>query len=255
MFATRHQFWRQKAAPVGGFGNNALFDGSTDQFLSVPSVTDLITWRATSGFTIEYWFYATVEPGTINGGPGNHNAVSTNYWSFGPTTNRRIEFYFWTPGQTFIRTDDNAYSLNTWHNVAMVSTTSGTNTTTSIYLDGVRQQVRLDSGSLGNSVTQSGGVVATGTPFRMGRYGSGANPNRWDTFFMDNLRVSNIDRYSGASYTVQTEPFTDDANTQLLMICDEPNNTTTFTDSSSANRTVTNNNDRVVATDQRANHS
>jgi hypothetical protein len=255
MFSARGPLWFQPPAPSGGFGNNALYPGNTDQFLSVNSTTDLITWKATTGFTIEYWFYATAWPGTINPGPGNQDAGGTNYWSFGPAVNGRLEFYFWSPGTTYITTADSLMSLNTWHNISAVMTSVGSTTTVSLYIDGVRRQVRLGTGSgsgtLADTQTTTAGATSAGTPFRMGRYGS----NRWTDFYMDNLRVSNINRYSGASYTVASSPFTSDANTQLLMICDGTPGSTTFTDSSSFNRTVTNNVNRVTISSARANHS
>ena len=251
MFAARQAFYPPLIA-AGGFGNSSFWSNTTSssRWLSVNSTLGLITWKA-SGFTIEYWSYMTSQwPGSINPGPGNQDTGGTNYWSFGPADNGRLEFYYWGPGTNFIRTNTNAMALNTWYNVCMVGTTSGSSTTVTLYINGTRQQIQLGSGSFGDTVTVSNGVVSTGTPFRMGAYGS--------TFwrgFVDNLRVSSVARYSGASYTVATSPFTSDANTQLLMIMDGPNGSTTFTDSSSFARTVTNNSNLVTISSARANHS
>ena len=250
MFAARQGFFPPATA---GFGNSSFWSTSTSssRWLSVPSVTNLITWKATTGFTIEYWIYQTTQwPGSINPGPGNQDTSGTNYWSFGPADNGRLEFYYWGPGTNSIRTNTNAMSLNIWYNICMVATTSGSNSTVTLYINGVRQQIQLNTGSFGDSVTVSNGAISTGTPFRMGAYGS--------TFwrgYMDNLRVSNINRYSGASYSVATSPFTSDANTQLLLICDGPNGSTTFTDSSSFARTVTNNSNLVTISNAKANHT
>lgn len=249
MFSARQGFFFQPVA-AGGFGNNARFPGNVAQYLSVNSATNLITWRATTGFTIEYWIRLVAFPGTINPGPGNQDTGGTNYWSFGPAANGRLEFYFWNPGQTFFNTTTNVLALNTWYNVCAVFTTSGSNTTASLYVNGVRQQIQLNyAGAFSNSITTTGGVVSTGTPFRMGQYGV-----RWNSY-MDNLRVSNINRYSGASYTLATSPFTSDSNTQLLMICDGANGSTTFTDSSSFARAVTNFNNVVTVSNTFPNHS
>lgn len=251
MFASRGGFL-YVAPAVGGFGNNSYWTGATDQFLSVPSTTNLITWKQTTGYTIEYWFYATAWPGTINPGPGNHDAGSTNYWSFGPGASGQIEFYYWGAGQSFFNTANNAVALNTWNNIAAVFTTVGSTSTCSIYVNGVRQQIQVNkTGTFTDTKSVTNGVVATGTPFRIGRYGT----TRWTTFYMDNLRVSNINRYSGSSYTLATQPFTVDASTQLYLICDGINGSTTFTDSSTFNRTVTNNLNRVTQTNAKANHS
>lgn len=250
MFSARQGFFFQPDAPAGGFGNNARFPGNVGQYLSVNSATNLITWRATTGFTIEYWIRLVAYPGTINPGPGNQDTSGTNYWSFGPAESGRLEFYFWSPGLTYLRTNTGVMNLNNWYNVCAVFTTSGSNTTGSLYINGVRQQVQLNNSTYADSQNITGGVVSTGTPFRMGQYGA----NRWNAY-MDNLRVSNTNRYSGASYTLATSPFSSDSNTQLLMICDGANGSTTFTDSSSFARAVTNFNNVVTVSNTFPNHS
>ena len=251
MFAARQGFFPPAAA--AGFGNSSFWSTTTNsgRWLSVPSVTNLITWKATTGFTIEYWVYQTSQwPGTINPGPGNQDTAGTNYWSFGPANTGSLEFYYWGPGTSYIKTATSAMNLDTWYNVCMVATTSGSNSTVSLYINGTRQQVQLNGGSFANSQTVSNGVISTGTPFRMGVY----NGLYWRGY-MDNLRVSNINRYSGASYSVATSPFTSDSNTQLLLICDGANGSTTFTDSSSFARTVTNNSNLVTISNAKANHT
>jgi len=252
MFAARQGFY-PPAIATGGYGNSAFWSSSsTTQFrLSTTSATNLITWKATTGYTIEYWVYPTAWPGTINPGPGNQDGGGTNYWSFGPAQTGRLEFYYWGPGTNNISTADNTLTLNAWQYICMVVTTTGSNATISFYVNGTRRQCRLGSNTPTDTVTVSNGAVSTGAPFLMGAYGS----NKWTNLFMDNLRVSNINRYSGASHAVPTQPFTSDANTQLLMICDGANNSSTFTDSSSFNRTITNTSNNVRISDARANHS
>lgn len=252
MFASRGGFLAQPTAAPGGFGNNAYFPNNTAQFLSVPSSENLINWKLTTGFTIEYWIYMQSYPGTINPGPGNQDAGGTNYWSFGPAESGRLEFYFWAPGTNFVRTNTGLMNLNTWYNVCAVCTsTSGTNTTMTLYIDGVRQQVSLNNGAYANTATLTNSIQrSTGTPFRIGRYSG----NRWNAY-VDNLRVSNTARYSGASYTLATAPFTVDAQTQLYLTMDGTNGQTTFTDSSTFNRAVTNNSNIVTVSNQRSNHS
>ena len=254
MFAARQAFFPPITAAPGGFGNSSFWSTTVNanRWLSIGSVANLITWKATTGFTIEYWVYQTSQwPGTINPGPGNQDTVGTNYWSFGPANSGSLEFYYWGPGQNYIKTNTGAMNLDTWYNVCMVATTTGSSTTVSLYINGNRQQVQLNNGgAFADSQTVSNGVVSTGTPFRMGKYGS----NFWRGY-MDNMRVSNINRYSGASYSVATSPFTSDSNTQLLMICDGANGSTTFTDSSSFARTITNNSNLVTISNAKANHT
>lgn len=253
MFATRQQFWFQApVAPSGGFGNNALFPGNVDQYLGMTSTTALIDWRATTGYTLEYWIYLNSYSNSPNGGPGNHVALSqTNYWSFGPgNSDGTLELYYWTPGQTFVRTAAGAVSLNTWHNIAFTSQ-PGPNSGEKIitfYVDGVRQQISYQGNAFANEQIVTGGAISTGTPFEMGQHTQAGAPYRIDGY-MDELRVSNIARYTGASYSLATSNFVDDANTLLLMHCDDVNGSTTFTDSSSFARTITNYNSVVTQTD------
>lgn len=254
MFAARGGFlYQQATVPVTTYGNSAYWSSSSNTafYLSNTSSTNLITWKATTGFTIEYWVYVTSWPGTINPGPGNRNSTNTNYWSFGPGTSGVLEFYYWAPGQTTVRTANTALTLNTWYNVCLVATTSGSNTTLSMYVNGVRQQIQVGTGSFADTQTVANGSVSAGTPFTTGVYGS----NKYTDLYFDNLRVSNINRYSGASYTLATGPFTSDANTQLLMICDGTNGSTSFTDSSGFARTITNNGNNVTISNAKANHS
>ena len=140
MFAARGGFFYTPAG--GGFGNNAYFPNNANQFLSVNSTAGLVTWKASTGFTIEYWIYMLAYPGTINPGPGNQDASGTNYWSFGPADNGRLEFYYWGSGQQFFTTTTGLMNLNTWYNVSAVFTTTGSSTTASLYINGVRQQIQ-----------------------------------------------------------------------------------------------------------------
>lgn len=251
MFAAKGPFWYQQASGTT-FGNNLYFPNNTNQFLSVASTTNLVTWKATTGFTIEYWLYMSAWPITINPGPGNHNNTSTNYWSFSPITNGQLEFYYWGSGQQYFSTATNALSLNTWHNVCAVFTTTGSSTTASLYVDGVRKQIQWNkTGSYADTQTVTNGVVSTGTVFGMGKYGT----STWNGY-IDNLRVSNINRYSGASYTLATGPFTADSNTQLLI---QPTNavgsTTISYQNSGAGGTMTNASNLVSVVSTHANHT
>lgn len=58
----------------------------------------------------------------------------------------------------------------------------------------------------------------------------GAQTNTQLEGYMDEIRVSDTARYTGASYSVPTTTFTNDANTLLLLHCDGTNGSTTFTD-------------------------
>ena len=254
MFAARSQFFAQPVAS-GGFGNNMFFPGSASQFVSKAGTTNLVTWKATTGYTVEYWGYWTAFSASINGGPGNQDGAGTNYNSFGPCISGGnsgvLEFYYWGPGTSFITTAGGAVPLNTWTNIAAVMTTVGSNTTITLYVNGVRQQVRLNNtGAYANSQTVANGAVSAGTVYGMGKYGG----NLVNGFY-NNLRVSNINRYSGASYTLATTDFVSDANTQLLIVPTGAVGTTIPYQSTAGNGNMTNSSSLVTVTATRANHT
>lgn len=250
MFAARQQFWYQ--TPSGGaFGNNLYYPNNASAQLSKTATTGLITWKATTGFTIEYWVYLSAWPGSINPGPGNQNGGSTNYWSFGPADLGKVEFYYWGTGTKYLKTNS-ILSLNTWYNIAFVATTTGSSTTMSIYVNGVRQDVQLDNaGTFEQTKTVTNGVVSTGGGFTIGRYGG-----RYWNGYIDNLRVSNVNRYSGASYSVATGPFTYDSSTQLLIVPTGSVGATTIPyESVSGNGNMTNASNLVTISSAHANHT
>ena len=248
MFAARSQFFAQPAG--GGFGNNAFFPGNAGQFISKAGTTNLVTWKATTGYTVEYWGYWTSFSNSIQGGPGNQDGAGTNYNSFGPYTGGVLEFYYWAPGTTFIRTAAGAVPLNTWTNIAAVMTTVGSSTTISLYVNGIRIQIQNGGGPFADTQTVTNGVVSAGTVYGMGKYGA----NLVNGFY-NNLRVSNINRYSGASYALATADFISDSNTQLLVVPTGAAGTTIPYQSTAGNGNMTNVSNLVTVTATRANHT
>ena len=248
MFAARSQFFAQPAG--GGFGNNAFFPGNAGQFISKAGTTNLVTWKATTGYTVEYWGYWTSFSNSIQGGPGNQDGAGTNYNSFGPYTGCILEFYYWAPGTTFIRTAAGAVPLNTWTNIAAVMTTVGSSTTITLYVNGVRQQIQNGGGPFADTQTVTNGAVSAGTVYGMGKYGGNIVNG-----FYNNLRVSNINRYSGASYALATADFVSDSNTQLLVVPTGAPGTTIPYQSTAGNGNMTNASNLVTNTATRANHT
>lgn len=256
MFAARGGFLAQPVAAAGGFGNSAYWSGSSTSayWMGTTNAATLINWKATTGYTIEYWFYAAGSlPASINPGPGLQDTTGTNYWTFGPISTGAVEMYFWTPGQSTIRTAAGAVLTNAWNNICMVCTsTTESNTIVQIYVNGIRQNIQLNGGAFNGQQTATNPLQSDGaTPFRWGVYGGSIFTN----FYMNNLRVSNTNRYSGASYSLATQPFVSDASTQLLVTCDGPNGSTVYTDGSSFNRTITNNAGSIVISNTHANHT
>lgn len=227
--------------PTTTFGNNLFFPNSTSQFLSVAGTTNLVNWKATTGYTCEYWFYFTGLSSGLNGGPGNQNGAGTNYWSFAPINTGAVEFYYFSGGENFLRTAAGSVTANSWNNIALVCTTVAGVSTINIYVNGY----------LGTTLTTTAGAVSAGTPFGMGKYNTTGLLNG----YINNLRASNINRYSGASYTLATTAFTTDIYTQLLIQPTESTGTTITYQNSGAGGTMTNASNLVTATTTRANHT
>lgn len=236
MFSTKQGFY-----PLTNFGNNALFPigGAA---LDTAGNINLIDWGANTGYTVEYWITGT---GVENAGPGNHDSdvIPTLYWSFGPD-GTKVDFSYYLNNR--IQTRAGVYNPNVWNNICLVQSSGRV----SIYVNGEIQEIELNGD--GNFTTSKSASFFgdTNVPFTIGGYFN----QFWSNVYMDNLRVSNVRRYSGSSYNLATEAFVNDVNTQLLLICDGPNNSTSITDSSSFARTI-NNPGLVYITTQRQNHS
>ena len=112
--------------------------------------------------------------------------------------------------------------LNQWHHIAYV-------------YDGSEQRMYLD-GNLVGSTTGSGPISnsSSGVPFVGALIRGSLIPSFQG--YMDTLRISDIARYSGASFTAPTGDFTTDANTQLLYNFNEAPGSTVAVDSSGFGR-------------------
>ena len=107
-------------------------------------------------------------------------------------------------------------TLNTWRHVAVVRY----NGTTKLYVDGT---------AVGTPWTTNNNI-ATST-LTIGSY---YNNTAYFVGYIDEVRVSNVARYTG-NFTAPTVAFTDDADTVLLVHADGAHNSTTFTDDDSYN--------------------
>jgi hypothetical protein len=116
-------------------------------------------------------------------------------------------------------------SRDIWHHVAYVYDGSQER----LYLDGTLVASRAASGD----VRDSHGLAHVGAIFRDNRVRPGF------VGFMDSLRISDMARYSGSSFTAPTGDFASDANTLLLYNFDDPADSTTVADSSGNGRTGT----------------
>lgn len=174
-----------------------------------------------SAYTVECWINLTnasnlTDPsgwptliGNKDGGGG------TNYWSFGPLNTGVLRFYYYKGTSTVL--DTTGITLTTGQNYHLAMVRSGT--TISLYVDGTRYATASISGTpQSNAATQ----------FNIGgSYGVSCGA------YIDEIRVSRAARYSGASFSVPTQAFAFDSDTELLLHCDGANNSTVFVDSTS----------------------
>jgi hypothetical protein len=202
-------------------GTSAIFDDSGDYLVS-PTVS---AGNFSGDFTVECWIYTSDTEGEFLACQKYNTAQG---WGFITRSNNRLIWTSSTNGTSCAATiisSNNAYANNTWTHVAVCHKNS--TGLTEMFANGVRvgsvteqNPITVDSaGSLligGNIYGVSSGLYQDGPRFLNG--------------YLDEIRFSNIVRYSGATYTIPTTPFQNDANTQFLLHCDGTNNSTVFFD-------------------------
>lgn len=198
------------------FGTGSYTSNSLAGFVRVTPFSNFAF--GTRDFTIEFWYYPTSITTSVTvlgfrplGTDGSYPTILASFGSTGT-----IALY--SGAATRLVTSANALTINQWNSVAVVRNSANTR----IYING----------------TQSGGTYADTTNYQAGGFLIGANDFQQTgsfpvTGFLDEIRVSNIARYT-ANYTPATGPFITDTNTLFLMHCDGSNNSTTFTDSTSS---------------------
>jgi hypothetical protein len=125
----------------------------------------------------------------------------------------------WTGSFWYFAHSQNSYGLqwsgspsnNTWYNVAITRQwPSGTYPSYELFIDGVSQGVQQDSYNYQG--TDPFGTFTT--PYIGGGNGSSGF---FLTGYMQEFRISNINRYTSGDFTPTTVPFTTDSNTLILI--------------------------------------
>lgn len=200
-----------------------VFGNGSALFNSVNSAITIINNGAlnlgTGNFTIECRYRAitkpTAFPQIIFGSYAN--SMGANNWAISDRETASNKFLFVAPnfgGNNIPLTSTTTPVNNTWY--ALAVTRSGN--TLRMFVDGILEASQNFTGSIDGNVT---GNRAIGT--------SGAGVNAYINAYVDEVRFSNIARYT-ANYTVATSPFTNDDNTTLLLHCDGANGSTSFPD-------------------------
>lgn len=179
----------------------------------------------TGNFTVEMWLYdlsaTNAERPFFDNRTGQNNAG----WALRTANNSN---FIWIQGASSnaITTAANTRLRNEWQHIAIVRNGSGTN------------NIRLYSN--GTQIGQATNTYNyTSTNMNLGMFVDWAGANSCYYGYIDEVRVSNIARYTG-SFTPSTTPFTVDANTLHLYHMDGANNSTTFTDDTGRSNLTTN---------------
>lgn len=195
------------------FGSTSLFfDGVDDRAnITVPGA-DL---RLTGELTWECWFYATKTGPLIYYRGGNTLFPNGNpFLNYRSSTANSLGLSFDGESTGTPLTHQNSAGLNAWHHAAVCRDSSNV---FRLYLNGVRST---------NSYTRSQQFPTTDT---LNGFTLGNRPTNDLSYdyggYIDEVRISNICRYT-ADFTLATEPFTNDANTLLLLHMEGENNDT-----------------------------
>ena len=220
-------------AAAGGDVTSYVFDG-TDDILGVP---DHATWdRGTGDWTVEFWFKGTATSGAI-----------VARWDTG-TPAKSFEVY--VGGSKLVG------AMSTDGNATVTTTTGTTNVNDDVWHHGAYirngnvQTLYVDGVSEGTPGSATGVWFTSAAEVTVGAQGTVASPNFFYTGNVDEVRISDIARETG-NFTPQTEQYTSDANTLLLIHSGEDivSGTTgsgaTFVDSGNTGHTVTENGNAI----------
>jgi hypothetical protein len=185
-------------------GASLLLDGVNDNVIS----NTVYDFQSTA-FTVEFWAR-----------PANTTQDEVLLDTRDSTSN--VSIYFRQAGTTLLigrgtvtlLTVNNVFSANTWVSLAVTRGDPFTNTYT-VFVNGNNEGDIL----LGASPTASN--IHIGSDFN--------NTNNWSGY-IDEIRLSDIDRYGGTSYTPATSEFSLDANTLSLLHLDGTNGSTSIID-------------------------
>jgi hypothetical protein len=187
-------------------GSSALFDGTGDwlQVADHPSFT-----FGTDDFTIEFWYRAVnLDNAKIiwDQRPSGTQTTQPTIYTAAGTLN------YYTNGSN--RITGSGLSLNIWYHIAV----SRSGTSTRMFVNGTQ---------VGSTYSDSTNYTSASTGIRIAsdQNASGNSVNG----YIDEVRASNTARYT-ANFTPSTTPFTNDANTLLLIHANGTNASTFFED-------------------------
>ena len=106
---------------------SVVFDGTGDYLAVTPIDNSFVNWWE-SDFTVEAWIYAdsyadwyhddSTYTIPVMVGHFNHDDNS-NYWSFGPVEDGKVEFYYWKGSQNHTFITSHGVIAGEWSHIAM----------------------------------------------------------------------------------------------------------------------------------------
>jgi len=201
---------------VKKYGTASLqFDNGANDYATFNLGADI-----SGAFCVEGWMYfqqlpASASPGyTMMIGQGARYFMVQNTACFlGIQFGGSTKYYGWDLGTTV--------TLNTWHHLAWVRQSNGD---MEFYYDGSAGTANAAYGNDSDFNDTNTWTNADGD-MNIGRF----NDSRGSMYgYMDEIRISNVARYSG-SFT-PSGPFTNDSDTLMLLHMDGSNGSTTITD-------------------------
>jgi hypothetical protein len=195
------------------FGTGSYTSNSLAGYLNVTPTTDFAF--GTGNFTIEFWYRPTAfSPASTLIGFRPKNAEGP-YPTIYMNTDSSVNYY--AQIATRITSATNVITVNQWNSIAVVRLSGSTK----MYINGTQSGT-----TFADTLNYASGACIIG----INDFNLTGNPILGN---MDEIRVSNVARYSG-NYTPATSAFFPDKYTKLLLHCDGTNNSTTFTDSSNS---------------------
>ncbi len=200
--------------------SSALFDGTGDYITANLDTTDL----GTGAFTWECWFNVDQDAGSgtvallsnRNGGGVNGN-IQVLFRNF----DMKIQVNGYGGTSAFNANGVGpVLGVDTWHHVAFCRDDSNN---VAVFINGNRE----------SSGTWDASVVADNNDFGIGAHSNGGIPfNSGTNGWIDEVRISDRDRYGAlnTTYALPQGPFSNDANTLLLVHADGADGTNSFTD-------------------------
>lgn len=196
-------------------GASLLLDGTGDYLLT--DLEDAADFGS-DPFTIECWVRRTSDSGSFEylankGWPDSD--TNDRSWFFGIGTGDNFVWIYRAGGSNVTKGTPSDFVLNTWHHVAVCND----GTTTRMFFDGTQENSWSTP-----TINSSTNPVVVGASY------DGSTSNFSGN--IDEFRVSDTARYT-TNFTPSTEPFTNDANTLLLLHMDGTDGSTTFEDDNS----------------------